>query len=144
MLSAVIYACIASTASPAPAKRRRRVAASVLLLQLELVPALLDLGRMLDPPLAVGEPLDLLVLAVGRELVQFVLGQQLLEIRAWAGIGDVLGDARLLGCHRLVMEPLPEQLLLVLRGALRDDEPGHVDLAVLPVDLDALLPDDAA
>src|SRR5215471_4593121 len=101
-LSVVIYACIVRRRQRA---RRRQPPApgrdAVLLLQLELVPALLDLGRMLDPPLAVGEPLDLLVLAVGRKLVQFVLGQQLLEIRAWAGIGDVLGDARLLGCHRL-------------------------------------------
>ena len=70
-------------ALPAPFMTRKAqphlqwlIAANPLLLQLELVPALLDLSRILEPPLAVGQPLYLLVLAIGRELVELVLGQQ--------------------------------------------------------------------
>src|SRR5918996_5184482 len=60
-------------------------------IQLELLPAGLDLLGVLEPPLGVGQVLHVLVRLGGRELAEPVLRQERLEIRAVAGVGDDIG-----------------------------------------------------
>src|SRR5260370_42657668 len=59
-----------------------------LKVQLEGFPLLVHGLAVLRPPFGVLEVLHGLVLLAGRELPQLVLGQQRIEVRAAAGVGD--------------------------------------------------------